>query len=429
VPDAPTTFLVQAEGYYPSSTNRRYWFRAGQRIPYDMAVEAGLATALAPVVPPVPPAVAGAIGIGNRAIVLGDSIALANSTATAWNADGWFYQGCILSGGRIRPIGNAGVSGNTTAQMLARIDADVIALAPDLCVVLAGTNDVGTAVATATSIANITAMVDRLQSAGIRPVLCTIPPRDDGFLTAIAALNAAVKETAARRGLTLLDFHAALVDSTDGGYVSTYTSDGVHPIRAGYKAMAALMNTVLTPLAPAVGVPLVADPVAQAPANLLTNGLMLDANTNGIADNWTHGGSGGTQTPTIEAGVAPVLGNWQVLTTTVTAAARSLQQILALSASLAVGDRLLFAGRFVATLEAGSQNLTIRVETPGGTSTSFAPVSTLTADVAAGVFAMEFVVPTGTTSVRPTVIPGSSGTGTVKVAQMTLVNLTKLGVA
>ena len=54
----------------------------------------------------------------------------------------------LLSNSRIRYGRNAGVSGNTLAQMRARVQSDIIAPGDvDVCVVMGGTNDSGGGVA------------------------------------------------------------------------------------------------------------------------------------------------------------------------------------------------------------------------------------------------------------------------------------------
>lgn len=66
-----------------------------------------------------------------------------------------------------------GLPGDTSAGLLARIQADVIALAPDVCVVMIGANDWLTGVSIATFTANLRLIANKIIAAGIKLVLMT----------------------------------------------------------------------------------------------------------------------------------------------------------------------------------------------------------------------------------------------------------------
>jgi lysophospholipase L1-like esterase len=61
----------------------------------------------------------------------------------------------------------------------------------------------------------------------------------------IAALNAWIKEYAARNRIVYLDYYTAMVDDR-GGLKAELTSDGVHPNDAGYAIMAPLTEKAIT---------------------------------------------------------------------------------------------------------------------------------------------------------------------------------------
>jgi lysophospholipase L1-like esterase len=83
--------------------------------------------------------------------------------------------------GQIIPVRNAGVGGNTTAQMLARFSTDVLAYSFDHLHIFAGTNDTDPEAQTRP---NITAMIQLAQAAGKTVSLSTIPPAyTSGLLT------------------------------------------------------------------------------------------------------------------------------------------------------------------------------------------------------------------------------------------------------
>ena len=152
---------------------------------------------------------------------------------------------------------NAGVGGNTSTQLLARYDTDVISKFPDIVHILIGTNDIHGSAGTpsaATSayntlIANVTAMIDKNERAGIETRLHSILPRNnvDGGggsdFTANERLlrvkcNTALKDMASRRGIIFYNHDTVLCNSA-GDMITGYTSDGLHiiPIAAYWIAI------------------------------------------------------------------------------------------------------------------------------------------------------------------------------------------------
>lgn len=147
-----------------------------------------------------------------------------------------------------------GISGQTTPQMLVRFRQDVIALAPAVVVILAGTNDIAgnTGPATLESIEdNIASMSELARANGIRVVLASVLPAFDypwkpGLEPApkIVALNDWIREYAARHDAVYLDFHSAMRDGRQG-LRAELSGDGVHPNEAGYRVMAPLAEQAI----------------------------------------------------------------------------------------------------------------------------------------------------------------------------------------
>lgn len=146
-----------------------------------------------------------------------------------------------------------GIGGQTTPQMLLRFRQDVIALKPAVVQIMAGTNDIagntGPMTAEQTK-ANLMSMADLARQNGIRVILASIPPADHfpwrpGLATApkIAALNAWMKDYAARTGAVYADYWTALHDGD--ALRAAWTSDGVHPNPAGYKVMAPVAEAAI----------------------------------------------------------------------------------------------------------------------------------------------------------------------------------------
>ena len=178
-----------------------------------------------------------------RVVFMGDSI-----------TEGWGMKATATSPARgeffpRKPYVNRGISGQTTPQMLVRFRQDVIDLKPKAVALLAGTNDIAenTGKETLEEIeGNIASMSELSRANGIRIVLCSVLPASDfrwhpGLEPApkIKALNAWVKEYAAKNGFVYVDYYSSMVNE-QGGLKAELSPDGVHPNAAGYDIMVPL---------------------------------------------------------------------------------------------------------------------------------------------------------------------------------------------
>lgn len=149
---------------------------------------------------------------------------------------------------------NRGISGQTTAQMLVRFPQDVLALKPQVVVILAGTNDIAgnTGPSTQAMIEdNLHAMVDLARAHGIAVVLASVLPVSDypwlpGTAPApkVRALNAALKRYADAKQLVYLDYYTPMTNAA-GGLDPQLAEDGVHPTAKGYAVMAPLAEAAV----------------------------------------------------------------------------------------------------------------------------------------------------------------------------------------
>lgn len=187
----------------------------------------------------VPPPVSGQA----RVVFLGDSI------TDNWNNPG--FGGFFPGKGYI----NRGISGQTTPQMLLRFRQDVLALKPAVVVLLAGTNDIAgnTGPMTLEAIqGNIESMTELAATHGVRMILSSVMPVNDVAVNRtkqrppekIAALNAWMREYAARTGLVYLDYTAALSDEK-GMLRADLADDGLHPNAQGYAAIVPLADLAI----------------------------------------------------------------------------------------------------------------------------------------------------------------------------------------
>jgi acyl-CoA thioesterase-1 len=140
---------------------------------------------------------------------------------------------------------NAGVSGETSAGALRRLDW-VLQDAPAILVVETGANDGLRGLDVDTTRANLEALVRRARAAvpGIRIVLAGMeaPPNLGARYT--ARFRAIFREVAAREHLALIPFLLTGV----GGVDSLNQGDGIHPNVAGERIVADNVWRVLGPL-------------------------------------------------------------------------------------------------------------------------------------------------------------------------------------
>ncbi len=165
-----------------------------------------------------------------RFVALGDSL-------TAWPDYAWPAR-LDASDVRLNLANNAGIPGNVTSQMLARLNRDVFSYNPDIVIVMGGTNDLARGYSTATTIANLRGIIVACQKRKIRVFLLTIPP--DGFsgmARRIGILNAAIIHLANSYRVTYVDVHAALATKS-GVFISGYgLADNVHLTARGAQAL------------------------------------------------------------------------------------------------------------------------------------------------------------------------------------------------
>jgi len=148
-------------------------------------------------------------------------------------------------------INNAGISGNTSAQGLARLESDVLAHSPHLLVVMFGMNDVVHATM-ADYEANLRAIITRSMEQQIEVILMTPNYVYDEDPARPLAKLASYAETMRRVGLELgvpvADAFSAFRTVHDQGAHQwmRLMSDPVHPNMCGHRLFAALAAETIT---------------------------------------------------------------------------------------------------------------------------------------------------------------------------------------
>ena len=250
-------------------------------------------------------------GASNTVVLLGDSITMFNAPSAdgylAYNGQAYFtWANAFLKQG-FQVVNYAGVSGNTTTQMLARVSTDVVAYSPGWCVVMGGTNDITTGVSSSTIISNLKSIYTALNNAGIRMVLLTILPdsrygSDSTGQATWVTVNLWMKEWAKQQSsVVLVDTAAAIIDATNPNLamISTCCMDsGTHPNMSGsYLLGQAIANALSTAMVPPATLP----EWNRDPLNFIVNtmnagtgGSTASGATGSVATSWTLTNNGTT---------------------------------------------------------------------------------------------------------------------------------------
>lgn len=168
------------------------------------------------------------------------------------------------SGAPINVI-NAGISGNNTKDLVLRLERDCLAYRPDLVVVMVGTNDALNSqkiVNDKDFAANLTTLVKKINQAGSKVLLLTIPPVYEPYLLLRHPAsfygtegpagkrnkkNAIIKSISADQRTYFLDIGTIMEkigkvgadkDSLIRNVLNSNVKDGVHPTANGYRFIA-----------------------------------------------------------------------------------------------------------------------------------------------------------------------------------------------
>lgn len=166
--------------------------------------------------------------------------------------------------GALELIVNAGVSGNTSNNLLKRIDTDCLAHKPTLTIMMIGTNDFnnGKYVPPDKFRANLRDLSDKITGSGSKLMLMTILPFYEPYLLTRhpaeffqpegptgkrTAMNAIIKEVAAEKSASFFDIGILFekvgkigtdADSLLRNEANSKKTDGVHPTQNGYRFLA-----------------------------------------------------------------------------------------------------------------------------------------------------------------------------------------------
>jgi len=136
---------------------------------------------------------------------------------------------------------NAGVSGDTAAQGLARLDRDVLSLQPDLVLISFGLNDMKNGEPVGRFITKLDSIIDRIKATGSNVILLTTTrlQKGAGMVARFSPdeYNEAIRKIAEDRGVLLIDVYREF----KGLNTPEYLMDVAHPNSMGYKKISGIV--------------------------------------------------------------------------------------------------------------------------------------------------------------------------------------------
>ena len=151
------------------------------------------------------------------------------------------------------PVKNLGHSGDTTEEMLARFERDVLPFSPRVLLIMGGVNDFRAGVYGAETVRNLAALREKCRTHGITPIFLTATPIRPAMMTSRMTIQTPPSDWGAHRDYInnwvmqqeySLDVSSVLADA-DGQLEAGYTTDGLHPDLMGKKYIGQTVDTYL----------------------------------------------------------------------------------------------------------------------------------------------------------------------------------------
>lgn len=149
-----------------------------------------------------------------------------------------------------------GICGEVTEQILARFEADVVALKPELVVIAGGTNDIaegGDEYSPEATLANFKSMVALARANGIKVVIGSLLPcekftwgrKPDNAPAAIEHMNSLLRAYTAEEGIPFADYYPHMVSGPEKALNPDWTVDHIHPTLPGYLVMEGVVKPLI----------------------------------------------------------------------------------------------------------------------------------------------------------------------------------------
>ncbi|MBQ9486430.1 MAG: SGNH/GDSL hydrolase family protein [Selenomonadaceae bacterium] len=141
------------------------------------------------------------------------------------------------------PVKNLGRSGDTTGQILARFDEDVLAFQPEVLFIMAGVNDFRSGYIGSYSTDNLNEILERCEVYGIKPVFITPTPLNPALINKVKSVRMPPNDWREQRKYIcdwirkqkyFIDISDEVTDA-EGNLHAYLTTDGLHPNAEGKK--------------------------------------------------------------------------------------------------------------------------------------------------------------------------------------------------
>jgi len=247
----------------------------------------------------------------NNCVLFGDSITAQNgqpdwveytTNIFAFIGEGYFTWANMFLNHRLNLQSNLGVGGNSTTQMLARIN-QVTSLSPlpDFAFVMGGINDINGGVATSVIINNLKSIFDSILAQKI--TLVALPIMPSSYLDTIAKKQSCAKINNYIKNYCKSNDNCIFIDcfqvynTVDTDFpITGYTKDGVHPSESGAWRIGAKIKDALNSITTPTNI--LPDSNNEV-SNLLGNG-MLSGDSSGGATGWAFWSSSAIYTKSKE---------------------------------------------------------------------------------------------------------------------------------
>ena len=187
---------------------------------------------------------------GTTLVCLGDSLTAGNGATTPGRDDKSKSYPAYLQNKINIPVINAGVSGDRSAQALARVDSEVLSQNPQIVIILLGGNDLGMGFPVTFVKSNLQSIINKVNNGSRKIYLAKFYTRamlrdmttidGDAFTATINQWDTMFSTLASENNLTLIE------DIWQGVW-GIHMSDNIHPNARGYEIMANNIFDVLQP--------------------------------------------------------------------------------------------------------------------------------------------------------------------------------------
>ena len=181
-------------------------------------------------------------------VCLGDSLTAGYGATTAFEEDkSKSYPAYLQKKANISVI-NAGVSGDTTAQALARVDSDVLSEDPKIVIILLGANDFFQNIPILTTQNNLQDIINKVDNGNRKIYLAKF--YTDAMAALISILDLSGTFTQYNDMFTTLEASSnniEIIEDIWTGVWRVHMSDFIHPNAKGYEIMADNIYNVVQP--------------------------------------------------------------------------------------------------------------------------------------------------------------------------------------